>query len=173
MGIVSGMTFVSIHGSEYCPPCAVAYVDSVTRDVILTTTDHVDGFRVQQYLGLDSVEVVMSTGGAFSEFGGEIAEVFGARPNSFDTRLQNAKRAATRKLQLYAAERGGNAVIGVTMTCTEFSGNRIGVIMNGTIVSVVPVGKPEAAKLPAAPESDAERLLSEAGAETVYELLGI
>jgi len=39
-------------------------------------------------------------------------------------------------LSYRAYELGGNAVVGVDLDYTEFSGNRIGLIANGTIVEV-------------------------------------
>jgi len=66
----------------------------------------------------------------FSEFGGDVADFFGARSTArstaFEEELQQAKRAALDKLKYRAFEKGDNAVIGVDLDYTEFSGNRIG-----------------------------------------------
>ena len=45
-----------------------------------------------------------------------------------------SKKTAFEKLKYFAFEKGGNAVIGIDID--EFSGNRIGVIANGTIVEI-------------------------------------
>ena len=39
-------------------------------------------------------------------------------------------------LKILAAEKGANAVVGVDLDYTEFSGNRVGLILNGTLVKV-------------------------------------
>ena len=42
-------------------------------------------------------------------------------------------------LKFRAVEKGANAVVAIDIDYTEFSGNRIALIINGTLVSVVPV----------------------------------
>ena len=41
-------------------------------------------------------------------------------------------------LKYVAAEKGANAVIGVDLDYSEFSGNRIALIINGTLVRLAP-----------------------------------
>ena len=106
--------------------------------IILTTTNSMDGFRVTKYIDIESVELVIGTG-LFSEIGGGFADFFGARSTAFEQKLQQAKRMALDKLRFEAFKRDGNAIVGVDLDYTEFSGNRIGLIANGTIVQVVPM----------------------------------
>jgi uncharacterized protein YbjQ (UPF0145 family) len=101
--------------------------------VILTTTPSVDGYRVSAYLGIESVEIVIGTG-LLSELTGEISDFLGQRSSRFEGKLQEAKRAAFQILRIRAAENGAHAVIGIDLDYTEFSGNRIGLILNGTMV---------------------------------------
>ena len=42
-------------------------------------------------------------------------------------------------LKYNAYKKGGNAVIGIDIDYTEFSGNRVGLIINGTIVKIEPI----------------------------------
>jgi uncharacterized protein YbjQ (UPF0145 family) len=104
----------------------------------MTTTSSLEGYRVRRYIDIESIEIVVGTG-AFSEFGGDLSDFFGLRSTAFEQKLQKAKRTALDKLRYLAFERGGNAVIGIDLDYTEFSGNRIGLIANGTIVDVEPV----------------------------------
>jgi uncharacterized protein YbjQ (UPF0145 family) len=106
--------------------------------VILTSTHRIDGHRVVSYLGIESVEIVIGTG-VFSEFTGEIADFFGRRSTAFETKLAKAKEFAMEALKLKAAEKGANAVVGIDMDYTEFSGNRIALIVNGTLVAIAPI----------------------------------
>lgn len=138
-GLLAGATFSSIRGKDHCPVCAKRVMDEAIKNIVMTTTNNVDGFRVQEYIDIDSVEVVVGTG-AFSEFGGDIADIFGARSTAFEVKLHKAKELAFNKLKYNAHEKGGNAVIGIDLDYTEFSGNRIGIVANGTIVRIEKAG---------------------------------
>jgi uncharacterized protein YbjQ (UPF0145 family) len=132
----------------YCPACKakieqeqrerVARIRQAADKVILTTTPKVDGYYAARYLGIESVEFVIGTG-VFSEVSSSIADFFGARSSAFERKLQEAKRHALYALSYLAAERGANAVIGVDMDYAEFSGNRVALIINGTLVQLAPI----------------------------------
>jgi uncharacterized protein YbjQ (UPF0145 family) len=134
-GFFKGLMFQEIKGQEFCHSCAAEYVRVGIAGVWMTTTPSMDGFVVTRYIDIESVEIVAGTG-MFSEFGGDVADFFGARSTAFEQKLQRAKRTALDKLRFRAFELGGNAVIGIDLDYTEFSGNRIGLIANGTIVEV-------------------------------------
>jgi uncharacterized protein YbjQ (UPF0145 family) len=63
--------------------------------------------------------------------------LFGKRSSAYEIKLANAKKTALKKLKMIADELGGNAIIGVDLDFTEFTGNKIGVIISGTIVHIV------------------------------------
>ena len=107
-------------------------------DVILTTTNNVEGYAINKYLGIESVEIVIGTG-VISEFTSAITDIFGERATAFERKLADAKQEALHRLQVIAAQRGANAVVGVDIDYTEFASNRIGVVVNGTLVSIQPV----------------------------------
>src|SRR5262249_28728131 len=101
----------------------------------------IEGQRIVAYLGIESVEVVIGTG-FLSELSGEISDFLGARSKRFEGKLQEAKRVAFDLLKMRAAEKNANAVIGIDLDYTEFSGNRIGLIVNGTLVRAMPIDQP-------------------------------
>jgi uncharacterized protein YbjQ (UPF0145 family) len=105
---------------------------------IVTTTPTLEGHQIVAYLGIESVEIVIGTG-LFVELTGEIADFFGQRSKGFEGKLQNAKRVAFQALKTLAAQQDANAVVGIDLDYTEFSGNRIGLIVNGTLVRTVPI----------------------------------
>ncbi len=140
-------TFMEIHGKAHCPKCAEAFIDKAISKIIITTTNNIDGYVVSQYVDIESVEIVIGTG-MFSEFGGEIADFFGARSTAFEQKLQKAKILAFKRLKYLAYEKGANAVIGVDLDYTEFTGNRIGLIANGTLVKVVFVSQKTSPDIP-------------------------
>lgn len=110
----------------------------LSQKVIITTTPGVDGYKVAEYLGIESVEFVIGTG-VFSEVSSSIADFFGARSSAFERKLQVAKQHSMEALKFLAAEKGANAVVAVDLDYTEFSGNRIVLIINGTLVRIEPI----------------------------------
>lgn len=139
-GFFSGLTFYNIHGRNMCSECAKKYIDEGTKNIIVTTTHSVDGYSISSYLGIESVEIVIGTG-IFSEFSSSIDDFLGARSTAFENKLSKAKETALKKLKFIAFEKGANAVVGIDLDYTEFSGNRIGLIINGTLVSLEPIAK--------------------------------
>jgi uncharacterized protein YbjQ (UPF0145 family) len=113
-------------------------IKKLAESVLVTTTPSVEGHRVTSYLGIESVEIVIGTG-FFSELSGDVSDFFGQRSKGFEGKLQDAKRVAFHLLRTRAAGKGANAVIGIDLDYTEFSGNRIGLILNGTLVRVTPI----------------------------------
>ena len=108
---------------------------ALARQVILTTTHSVDGYYVKRYIGLESVEYVIGTG-IFSELTTGISDIFGKRSTAFEEKLQTAKKIATSTLKVRAARQGANAVVGIDMDYAEFDGNRVALILNGTLVEL-------------------------------------
>ncbi|MBI1913085.1 MAG: heavy metal-binding domain-containing protein [Deltaproteobacteria bacterium] len=130
-----GGPLVEFQSKEYCRKCAEGAIDEASSVVMVTTTHNFDGYRVQRYIEIESVEIVIGTG-IFSEITGEFSDFFGSRSSAFEKKLTRAKEVAFKKLKYQAFMKGGNAVIGIDMDYTEFSGNRIGLIVNGTIVEL-------------------------------------
>lgn len=135
-GFLKGL--VNIKGKIYCNICAEIFVDKMTKEIPITTTLNIDGYKIKNYIDIESVEIIIGTG-IFSEIGGGIADFLGARSMAFERKLQKAKQTAFKTLKYRAFERGGNAVVGIDIDYTEFSGNRIGLIANGTIVEIEPI----------------------------------
>ena len=129
-------------GSAVCEDCKRQETDIERRaeSVLVTTTPTIEGYRIVAYLGIESVEIVIGTG-FMSEFTGDVSDFFGKRSRGFERKLQKAKEAAFDDLKFRAANQGANAVVGIDLDYTEFSRNRIGLILNGTLVKVVPIVK--------------------------------
>ena len=160
-GVKLGMmaTIFDTDADHYCAKCTAEMVDErwkdeqqrkkdkeqqvqnlmqLSRKVVVTTTPGIDGYKVMDYLGIESVEFVIGTG-LFSEITTDIQDIFGARSSAFEQKLSTAKKQAMNMLKFRAAEKGANAVVAIDIDYTEFSGNRIALIINGTLVSVVPI----------------------------------
>ena len=104
-----------------------------SKKVLLTTTPTIEGCRITRYVGIDSVEFVIGTG-VLTEMSGSLADFFGARSKGLESKLREAKDQSIAALKYLAAERGANAVVAVDMDYTEFSSNRVALILNGTLV---------------------------------------
>ncbi|MDP2930258.1 MAG: heavy metal-binding domain-containing protein [bacterium] len=130
--------FVFIEDKQYCWLCAPAIMDKKLKGITVTTPMGIEGHKIIEYLDIESIEIVIGTG-IFSEISTEIDDFFGARSTSFERKLQAAKKNALRLLKLKAWEKGANAIVGIDMDYTEFTGNRICVIANGTLVKIEPI----------------------------------
>lgn len=128
--------FKDIDGMFYCPKCVDTMIKWELNDIIVTTTNSLEGYDVVEYINIESVEYVIGTG-VFSEFDSNFNDFFGLRSTSFEKKLQEAKEAVIDKLKYLAYKNNGNAVIGIDLDYTEFSGNRIGIVANGTTVKIV------------------------------------
>jgi uncharacterized protein YbjQ (UPF0145 family) len=154
-GILATLSVDLSSGVYHCPKCVDAMASEkikdqevekqrverlmqLSRKVVVTTTPNIDGYKVKKYLGIESVEFVIGTG-AFSEISSSIADFFGARSSAFEKKLRAAKQHAMETLKFLAAEKGANAVVGIDLDYTEFTGNRIALIINGTLVLAEPI----------------------------------
>lgn len=117
---------------------APAFFGTLLASIVATTTHSVEGAKIVRYLGIESVEVVPGTG-LTSEIRTGLEDLFGRRSSDFEQMLQQGKRLALEHLLLVTFSRGANAVVGVDLDYTEFSGNRIAVIASGTLVHLEPV----------------------------------
>ncbi|MBT3756418.1 MAG: heavy metal-binding domain-containing protein [Candidatus Cloacimonetes bacterium] len=132
----------------YCQSCKDLYrlkekenfpkVKAELEKIIITTTVNVEGYKVEKYLGIESVEIVIGTG-PISELVSDFNDFFGQRSTKFEKKLQVAKQMAFSRLKQKALDKSANAIIGIDIDYTEFTGNRIGLIVNGTLVHIVPV----------------------------------
>lgn len=139
-------------GTYHCPKCVdemaeerrkvkeadrkrIKHMIKISKSIVVTTTPGIDGYRVKKYPGVESVEFVIGTG-VFSEVTSSVADFFGARSSAFERKLRAAKQHALDALKYLAAEKGANAVVAVDLDYTEFTGNRIALIISGTLVFV-------------------------------------
>lgn len=134
-GFFKSMTFYKIGNEEYCADCGKIEIEKRLSTIKITTTNNIEGYRVIEYIDIDSAEVVIGTG-LFSEVEGNLSDFFGARSSGFEEKLAKGKKYAMDKLKYNAMVKGGNAIIGVDLSYTEFDKNRIGIIVSGTVVKI-------------------------------------
>lgn len=134
-----------------CPNCAqkerdcIESVKRAAEKIIVSTTPTIDGYWVRNYIGIESVEFVIGTG-PLSEISSSFSDLFGQRSSAFESKLAMAKKHVMDALKVVAVQKGADAVIGIDLDYTEFSGNRVGLVISGTLVQLErkqPGGGPE------------------------------
>jgi uncharacterized protein YbjQ (UPF0145 family) len=112
-----------------------------SEQIIVTTGQSIEGFRIIEYLGIDGVEFVSGTG-FISEFVTDVVDVFGMRSKMFESKLRDGRHQALQMLKILAVERGANAIIAIDFDYSQFSSNRTAIIVTGTFVRIIPTGPP-------------------------------
>ena len=100
-----------------------------------TTTNSFEGYRITQYIKIESGEVVLGTG-LFSEFSASLSDMLGTANSSFGNKLEQAKAIAMEKLKENCILDGANAVVGVDLDILTIGSNMIVACANGTAVKV-------------------------------------
>ena len=104
-------------------------------DFLATTTNSFDGYRITNYIKIESGEVVLGTG-IFSEFSASFSDLLGTANASFGSKLEQAKSVALEKLKENCILDGANAVVGVDLDIMTIGSNMIVACANGTAVRI-------------------------------------
>lgn len=104
----------------------------------VTTTPHLEGYRVTKTLGVITAEYV---GGMniFRDFLAGITDLVGGRSGSIQNELRSARETCIANLKIEADRLGANAVIGVALDYSEISGggkSMLFLVASGTAVVV-------------------------------------
>jgi uncharacterized protein YbjQ (UPF0145 family) len=105
--------------------------------MIVTTTDHVEGRAVAQYLGLVTGEAIIGVN-IFRDLFAGIRDIVGGRASGYQNALADARRAALADLEAAARDLGADAIIGIDLDY-EVLGDKNGMLMvsvNGTAVKL-------------------------------------
>jgi uncharacterized protein YbjQ (UPF0145 family) len=101
--------------------------------MIFATTSILEGYRIQQYLGLVTGEAILGAN-AFKDFSAGIRDIVGGRSGSYEKELGQAKRIAMQELTEKAQEMGANAVVGIDLDYETIRGSMLMVSITGTAV---------------------------------------
>ena len=110
----------------------------MTERVILTTSSHLEGYRVTDHLDIVSAECVFGMNVLKDMFAG-FRDFFGGRNRSSQDALREARVACLDELRREAASLGANAVIGIDLDYSEISGggkSMLFLVATGTAVKV-------------------------------------
>jgi uncharacterized protein YbjQ (UPF0145 family) len=106
-------------------------------DMVMTTTNAVEGRPVKQYLGIVTGEAILGAN-VFKDFFAGIRDIVGGRSGAYEQELSKAREIALREMGQQAREAGANAVIGIDLDYETITmGNSGGMLMvtaSGTAV---------------------------------------
>jgi uncharacterized protein YbjQ (UPF0145 family) len=115
--------------------CLEQALDDLNRDILLTSTHQIEGYRIVEYVEVISGETVIGTG-LFSELDADLADISGRESMAFKGKLGGAKKMALQRLRGAALALGANAVVGVDLDYATLTGNKIAVVASGTAVTI-------------------------------------
>ena len=102
--------------------------------MIVTTTNSVEGYRVEEYLGVVAGEVVSGIN-MFRDIGAGLRNMFGGRSAGYEDEMQSARQECLAEMGRRAKELGANAVIGASLGYETFEG-MIMTVASGTAVRI-------------------------------------
>lgn len=130
---------VEHEGTIICETCfkkmKEVKINEVTPSVILSTTPSLNNYVIKEYIDLVCIEIAIGTG-IVSEIAGGFSDFFGKRSKAFESKLKRLKEDAFKIVKYEAADKSGNAVVGIKMDYTVLSGNMLCLVLSGTIVLV-------------------------------------
>lgn len=106
--------------------------------MMVTTAPSIEGYRVTKCIDIVTSECVFGLN-AFKDFFMGLTDFFGGRSGTAQTALRDARKACLYELKKEAAQLGANAVIGIDLDYSEFSGkgtSMLFLVASGTAVFV-------------------------------------
>ena len=106
--------------------------------VILTTSSHLEGYRVTEHIDIVSAECVFGMNVLKDMFAG-FRDFFGGRNKSSQNALRDARKTCLDELRKEAESVGANAIIGIDLDYSEISGDgksMLFLVATGTAVKV-------------------------------------
>ena len=107
------------------------------REIIVTTTNTIEGRPISEYLGIVTGEVIVGAN-IFRDLFAGIRDIVGGRSGSYERILADARKQAIEEVQAECASLGGNAVVGVDLDYEVIgaNGSMLMVSASGTAVKV-------------------------------------
>ena len=106
--------------------------------MIITTTNSIDGAKVEKYLGVVTTNLVIGTN-FFSDFKASFTDFFGGMSGTYRKQMDTLYQRAYDALSLKASSMGANCVLGFKIDFDELSGKGMQMFMisvSGTAVKI-------------------------------------
>lgn len=104
--------------------------------MIVTTTSTLDGYSVEEYLGIVSGETIIGAN-VFKDFFASITDIVGGRSSAYERVLREAKSTAMSEMEMQARAFGANAIIGIDLDYETIRDGMLMVTASGTAVKVL------------------------------------
>ena len=104
-------------------------------EVMMTAGSGFEGYDVTDYLGFVNVQTVVGSN-FYKEFAANITDLSENENEKLTAKLEALNENMIEKLKKSVERRKANALIGLRINYTQFSGNNFGVILSGTAVSI-------------------------------------
>jgi uncharacterized protein YbjQ (UPF0145 family) len=101
--------------------------------MIYATTNILQGYQIDEYLGLVAGEAIMGAN-VFKDFSAGMRDIVGGRSASYEQQLSEAKRIAMQEVTEKAEALGANAIIGMDLDYETIRGSMLMVSVSGTAV---------------------------------------
>ncbi|MET1159471.1 MAG: YbjQ family protein [Thermoprotei archaeon] len=109
-------------------------------EIIVSTTEHLPGYRVKKVLGVVSGSVVRARH-LGKDFLAALRNIAGGEIKEYTELLAQAREEALRRMIEKAKQKGANAVIGVRFATTAVMSGAAEILAYGTAVIVEPVSE--------------------------------
>jgi len=106
------------------------------RDLILTTTNNIEGRSITKYLGIVTGETIFGAN-VFKDMAASFTDFFGGRSKAYENTLTEARENALRELEEAARALGANAVIGIDLDYETVGQNRSMLMVNASGTAVI------------------------------------
>lgn len=101
--------------------------------MIISTTPSLEGYQIDQYLGLVSGETIIGAN-IFKDFFASITDIVGGRSSAYEQVLREAKAIAISEMEAQASRFGANAIVGIDLDYETIREGMLMVTVSGTAV---------------------------------------
>lgn len=113
----------------------MVFADRWHDSFLFSTTTQLEGYKIKSYHGVVTGSSVLGTG-FLSEFKSSFSDFFGTKSKAFSDKIEEVKNDAMQKARDNALLLESNAIVGVDIELTMFSGNIIAAVVSGTAVFI-------------------------------------
>ena len=103
--------------------------------MIISTTNNLEGYKIDEYLGIVSGETIIGAN-VFKDFFASITDIVGGRAGAYEQVLREAKATAMAEMEMQARSFGANAIIGIDLDYETIRDGMLMVTAAGTAVKI-------------------------------------
>lgn len=114
------------------------------QNVLVTTTQTLEGYRIQSYLGPIVIPTV-GAGNIFKDWFAGFTDIFGGKSDSYQKVFAKFINQGVMEMMRQAKENGANAVVNLRLETTNISAGKsvMSIILYGTAVVVHKIEEPQ------------------------------